>query len=71
MSIGGAINSARLGGLDEEDAAELQFQLKSCHKSINEFKRHLLRAFIQNYFWDLASSEKDETIVFCIQVSCK
>lgn len=68
MSIGGAIKSASLGGLDEDDVAELQFQLKSAHKTINAFKFHLMRAFIQNYFWDLAISQKNETIAFCIQV---
>ena len=68
MSIGGAIKLASLGGLDKDDVAELQFQLKSAHKNINAFKFHLMRAFIQNYFWDMAISEKNETIAFCIQV---
>ena len=67
MSISGAITYAALGGMDEELKEELLHELMLAHKSIFMYKNHLLRAFCQNYFWDMMTTEKDETIAFCTQ----
>ena len=67
MSISGAITYAALGGMDEETKEELLHELMLAHKSILSYKNHLLRAFCQNYFWDMMASEKNESIAFCTQ----
>ena len=68
MSIGGAITLAASKGLDHDDVEDLEFSLKTCHENIFAYKQHMMRAFCQNYFWDLAGEEKNEEIAFLIQV---
>ena len=67
QSIRGAIDKAAYGGLGVEEHEDLVFKLNAAHKSIYSYKLHLLRAYCQNYFWDLAKSTEDDTIAFMVQ----
>ena len=67
QAIGGAIQSAQQEGMSEEDVDELLFSLNSAFKDILNFKKHLLRAFAQNVYWDRLVSEQDKTKAYLCQ----
>ena len=67
QAIGSAIQVAEQQGLDIEDAEELMFRLNSSFKDILSYKKHLLRAFAQNHYWEQLMTQRDETKAYLCQ----
>ena len=51
----------------DEIFEELIFELQKAHRHIYAYKKHLVRAFAQNHFWEAMIEKKDPSVVFVTQ----
>ena len=57
----GQISLSRTAGLDEEEAEILRYQLHQSHERIWNYKLHLIKAYVQNWNFDIVHNARDES----------